>query len=71
MSSYKANIHYATNEDDNRNQAVFIATNVENIPSILYIVCRRKLLFQVYMAMPLCGLDNLHPFVQWFCSVGM
>ncbi len=71
MGSYETDIHHATDKNDYSNQTEVVATDVEDITAVLYIVCRRKLTLQILMAVPMGRLDIRNPFVQWLDGIGM
>ena len=39
MCPYKSDIHHTSNKDDYSNYPIIIPTDIEDIASILYIVC--------------------------------
>ena len=65
MCTHKSDIYHTSNKDDYSDNPIVISSYVENIASILNIVCRWKLCFQFLMTMPCGAFYLINPIVHW------
>ena len=64
MSSYKSNINVTGKEYDQNNKTIFIASNIEYITTVSYVIGRQIVILQIIMAFPRCLCHFIYPFLQ-------
>ena len=62
MCAYKSDIHHIAYKDYYRYHTEIISAYIENITTVLYIICRRKRLLQIRMTFPVSSQHIVNPF---------